>query len=85
MALAKNDYELASKSFSQGLKKFADDPDFHFGLARSYAPSDRLQMLASLDATLTRNTNHVDSYLLLVEEMSTLLAAASAMSLLASA
>ncbi|HXJ56247.1 MAG TPA: tetratricopeptide repeat protein [Verrucomicrobiae bacterium] len=69
LALAKNDYELASKSFSQGLKKFADDPDFHFGLARSYAPSDRLQMLASLDATLTRNTNHVDSYLLLVDHL----------------
>ncbi|HXI54383.1 MAG TPA: tetratricopeptide repeat protein, partial [Candidatus Saccharimonadales bacterium] len=41
LALAKNDFDLAAKTFTQGLKKFPDDPDFHFGLARAYAPSDR--------------------------------------------
>lgn len=69
LALAKNDFDLAAKTFTQGLKKFPDDPDFHFGLARAYAPSDRRQMLVSLEATLTRNSNHVDSYLLLTDHL----------------
>ena len=69
LALAKNDYDLAAKTFTQGLKKFPEDPEFHFGLARAYAPSDRRQMLMSLDATLSRNSNHVDSYLLLVDHL----------------
>lgn len=67
LALDKNDYQLASTVFAQGLEKLPEDPDLHFGLARAFAPSDRLQMLQSLDATLTLNSNHVPSHLLLAD------------------
>src|ERR1051325_4079281 len=69
LALAKNDYQLAAKVFSEGLKKFPRDPDFHFGLAQAYATSDRRQMLSSLEAALNENTNHVPSYLLLTDHL----------------
>ena len=69
LALAKNDYQLAAKVFSEGLKKFANDPDFLFGLAQAYATSDRRQMLSSLEAALNENTNHVPSYLLLTDHL----------------
>ena len=69
LALAKNDYALAAKVFSEGLKKFPDNPDFLFGLAQAYATSDRRQMLSSLEAALNQNTNHVASYLLLTDHL----------------
>jgi tetratricopeptide (TPR) repeat protein len=69
LALDKNDYDLAAKTFAEGLKKFPEDPEFHFGLAQAYASSDRRQMLVSLEATLSRNTNHTGSYLLLIDHL----------------
>src|SRR5688572_5600533 len=69
LALDKNDYELAAKVFGDGLKKFPNDPDFHYGLAQAYAPSDRRLMIASLEAALNANTNHVPSFLLLVDHL----------------
>lgn len=67
LALDKGDFELAAKVFQEGLKRLADDADLHFGLARAYAPSDRRQMLASLEEALSHNTNHVPSLLLLAD------------------
>ena len=69
LALDKNDYDLAAKTFAAGLKKFPKDADFHFGLAQSYASSDRRQMLASIEAALDYNPNHVPSFLLLVDHL----------------
>ncbi len=69
VALEKNDFDLAAKTFANALKKFPDDPDFLFGLARAYEPSDRPQMLRSAEAALTHNTNHVPSMLLLVDHL----------------
>jgi len=69
LALDKGDYDLAAKTFANGLKKFPDDPDFHFGLAQAYAPSDRKEMLASLNSALEANTNHVGSHLLLADHL----------------
>ncbi len=69
VALDKSDYALAAKTFSEGLKKFPEDPDFHFGLARSYEVNNRRQMIESLDTVLGENTNHVPSYLLLVDHL----------------
>jgi tetratricopeptide (TPR) repeat protein len=65
LALDKGDYQLAAKSFTDGLKKFPNDADFHFGLARAFAPSDRKRMIESLEAALELNTQHTASYLLL--------------------
>src|SRR5262245_1887457 len=69
LALDKNDYDLAAKTFTAGLKKFPEDADFYFGLAQAYAPSDRRQMLVSIDAALDHNPNHVGSFLLLVDHL----------------
>ncbi len=69
VALEKGDYALASKAYSEGLKKFPDDPDFHYGLARAYEINNRRLMLESLDTALSHNTNHVPSYLLLADHL----------------
>ena len=67
LALEKEDYGLAAKIFGDALKKFPEDPDMHFGLARAYAPSVRPLMLKSLEAALSRNANHVPALLLLAD------------------
>jgi tetratricopeptide (TPR) repeat protein len=69
LALDKNDYELAAKTFAAGLKLFPLDPDLHFGMAQAYAPSDRRLMIASLEAALNANPNHVPSHLLLADHL----------------
>ena len=69
VALDKNDFQLASKTFAEGLKRSPKDPDLHFGLARAFAPSDRRQMLDSLESALEYNTNHVPSFLLLADHL----------------
>jgi tetratricopeptide (TPR) repeat protein len=69
LALDKNDYELAAKSFAAGLKLFPLDPDLHFGMAQAYAPSERRLMIASLEAALNANPNHVPSHLMLVDHL----------------
>lgn len=69
LAIDKGDYALAAKTFGEGLKRFEEDADLHFGLAQAYAPSDRRQMLDWIDAALSHNTNHVPSLLLLAEHL----------------
>jgi tetratricopeptide (TPR) repeat protein len=69
LALEKHDFALAAKQFSAGLKKFPDDPEMNFGLARAYEPSARRQMLEAIDATLEANTNHAGVLLLLVDHL----------------
>ena len=69
LALDKNDYELAAKVFGDGLKKFPNDPDIQFGLAQAYEPSDRRLMIASIEAALNANPNHVASHLLLADHL----------------
>jgi len=69
LALDKNDFDLAAKQFSAGLKKFPDDPDMHFGLAQAYQSGDRKLMLKHLNGTLENNTNHVGAMLLLARHL----------------
>ncbi|MBN1845941.1 MAG: tetratricopeptide repeat protein [Sedimentisphaerales bacterium] len=69
LALEKYDYELAGETFQEALKRFADDPDMHYGLARAFYHSDRGVMIKSLDAALTLNANHVPSLLLRTEHL----------------
>lgn len=69
LALDKHDYALAAKTFSEALKKFPGDPDAEFGLARAYAPSDRVEMGKALEEVLNFNTNHVPGMLLLADYM----------------
>ncbi|MEY2410106.1 MAG: hypothetical protein QOF48_2776 [Verrucomicrobiota bacterium] len=65
LALDKGDFQLAAKSFADGLKRFPKDAEFHHGLARAFAPSDRKRMIESLEAALENNPHHVPSFLLL--------------------
>jgi tetratricopeptide (TPR) repeat protein len=69
LALAKHDFDLASKHFNAGLKKFPDDPDFHYGLALAFQSGNRKLMLQNASATLEGNTNHVGAMLLLAEHL----------------
>ncbi len=69
LALDKHDFALAAKQFNAGLKKFPDDPEMNFGLARAYQPSDRKQMLQHIEAVLEKNTNHVGALLLLIDHL----------------
>jgi tetratricopeptide (TPR) repeat protein len=69
LALAKHDYNLAAKQFGAGLKKFPGDPDMHFGLAEAFQSGDRKEMLKNLNATLTKNTNHVGALLMLTRHL----------------
>ena len=67
LALDKHDFALAAKRYEEGLKQLPDDPDLLCGLAQAYAPSDGTLMAESLEKALTRNSNHVDSLLLLTD------------------
>ncbi len=67
LALDKKDFALAAKTFQAGLKELPDDPDLHYGMACAFADSDLELMKTSLESALSRNTNHVDSLLLLVD------------------
>jgi len=67
LALDKHDFALAAKRFEEGLKQLPDDPDLHYGLAQAYGPSDSALMVASLEAVLDHNSNHIGSLLLLVD------------------
>ena len=67
LALEKKDFSLASKTFEAGLKELPDDPDLYYGMACAFADSDIEVMKASLESALSRNTNHVESLLLLVD------------------
>ncbi len=65
LALEKHDYALAAKTFQEGLKQQPDDPDLHCGLATAYEPGNQELMIASIEAALEQNSNHVGSLLLL--------------------
>ncbi len=67
LALRKNDFALAAKKYQEALKTFPDDAEVLCGLALAFAPSDRKNMLANLEAALKANPNHVPSLLRLAD------------------
>jgi Tfp pilus assembly protein PilF len=69
LALNKQDYELAAKTFGEGVKRFKGDPDMHYGLAEAFSSSDRRRMLKEIESALDVNTNHIPTRLLLVEHL----------------
>ena len=69
LALDKQDAALAEKTFSEGLKHFPDDAEFHYGLARAYASGDRGAMMEELQTALEANPNHVPSQLLVADHL----------------
>ncbi len=69
LALDKHDYDLAARTFQDGLKEVPDHPDLLQGLARAFAPSDRAVMIASLGKALEKNSNHLSSRLLIADHL----------------
>ena len=69
LALDKHDFKLAADVFRAGLKKFPDDPDLHWGLAKAFESGDRSQMLAAIQAALDVNPQHIPSLLLLADHL----------------
>ncbi len=73
LALDKHDFSLAADTFRAGLKKFPDDPDMEYGLARAFEPSfqpkDREEMMRHIDAALKTNPRHIPTLLLLADQM----------------
>lgn len=67
LALEKSEYGLAAKTFTEAAKRFPDDPDVQFGLARALQSSDSEAMMEALSATLKGNPRHIDALLLLAE------------------
>lgn len=69
LALEKHDFELAARTYEEGLGHHPTEAAFHYGLARAYAPSHTRAMLDHLQQALARNTNHVPSLLLLASHL----------------
>jgi tetratricopeptide (TPR) repeat protein len=67
LALGKSDYALAAKTFAGAAKKFPEDPEMWFGLARAYAPSEPDATMAALEKTLKFNPNHTGAQLLIAD------------------
>jgi tetratricopeptide (TPR) repeat protein len=69
MALEKYDFALAAETLRGAPRGASKDPQYHFLLARAYAPDDPERMDAALKAALELNPRHVDSLLLRVDRL----------------
>jgi tetratricopeptide (TPR) repeat protein len=67
LALGKSDYSLAAKTFASAAKKFPEDPEMWFGLARAYAPSEPEETISALEKVLKLNPHHVGARLLFAD------------------
>jgi tetratricopeptide (TPR) repeat protein len=67
LALDKYDYDLASKTYQEGLKKFRSDPDLFYGLARAFTTGERTNLIENLDKALQHNPRHTPSLLLVAD------------------
>ena len=68
LALDKQDFELAADIFQAGVKKYPDDADMHFGMAKSLDRSEPPLAAHSLSMTLKNNHRHVPALLYRVEQ-----------------
>jgi tetratricopeptide (TPR) repeat protein len=69
MALGKEDYALAAETLRKAPKEAAVEPRFHFLMARALASDDRPGTAKALAEALKINPRHVDSLLLVADEM----------------
>jgi tetratricopeptide (TPR) repeat protein len=67
LALQKQDYALAATLYTDATRQFPEDPEFQFGLARAFAPSDRPRAIQAIQAALDLNPRHVPSLVLFAE------------------
>ena len=69
LALAKDDFSLASKTFQNGLKHFPDDPELWYGLASSFIEGDRSKLLEYAQNALALNEKHPATRILLAQHL----------------
>ncbi len=69
LALEKRDMTLATETFQEALKKFADDPDLLFGLACALNDVDPKGRQTALDQTLASNPKHIGALLMQAEQL----------------
>ena len=69
MALGKDDYALAAETLRKAPKAAAFDPRFHYLMARALANDDRQGTAKALAEALKINPRHVDTLLLVADEM----------------
>ncbi len=67
LALDKEDYEVASRTYRKGLVDFEEDPDLLYGLAMAVASSDQEAMGEFIDRALDVNPRHIPSLLKLTD------------------
>ena len=68
LALDKNDFGLAAENFLKAVELQPDDPDYYYGLAQAYRPSDHEKTIAAIKQALERNPNHVGCLLIYVDQ-----------------
>lgn len=69
LAMRKHDFAMAADMFRAGLKEFPEDPDLLAGLAESFQPGDREEMLKNLELALEINPHHIPSLLLVADHL----------------
>src|SRR5262249_54147064 len=63
LALSKHDYQLAGDNFQQAAKLDPKNAEAHFGVARSFAPSNTEKADTALKLALECNPHHIPSHL----------------------
>jgi tetratricopeptide (TPR) repeat protein len=69
LALDKGDFALAAKIFQEAIKRFKEDADMQFGLARALMSGSRRDALRALAAAMEFNEKHIPARLLLVDHL----------------
>ena len=69
LALDKYDNALAAETLQAAPKSLAEDPQYHYLLARAFAADDPARAQAAIEAALAINPNHVDSLLLRIDRL----------------
>lgn len=68
LALEKQDFALAAQNYAQAAKLEPGNPDAHFGVAKSFAPSDDKKAELALQEALRLNPRHVPSLLFVIDQ-----------------
>ncbi len=69
LALSKNDYELAGRTFQKALKINPKDATLHYGTARAFASSDGEMTAKHLQGALESNPSHTGTRLLMADRL----------------
>jgi tetratricopeptide (TPR) repeat protein len=69
LALDKYDNALAAETLRAAPKEAAKDPQYHYLMARAFAPDDAAQAETALKAALDINARHVDSLLMRADRL----------------